>query len=369
MYKNKKVPKVGIITWHYYPNFGSALQAYALQKYINNNGGNATLINYVNGERAHLWRIRLLLSYIDKILPHFLTTKLHYKFLAFEATYFKESPQISTRKGIEKIANHFDTFICGSDQIWAPNVFNDIYFLSFVPQNKKRYSYAASIGLSQIPNNLKPTYRKLLSNFDKISVREEQGQDLLKSEFNMDAEVVLDPTLLLTSTEWIRLAKFPKNREKYILCYFLGKNESHRKLVEELAQQTKLKIICLSRFSIDNRPTFTTDTDAGPQEFIGYINNAEYIVTDSFHGVCFSINLKKNFYVVKRFTEKDPINQNSRIINILNITNLKDRLIDHLPKTLESIDYDVCERALNKQRKRSHEFLAKIAKLSKWEKI
>lgn len=350
--------RIGIITWHYYPNFGSALQAYALHTYINNRGGDAMLINYVRGKKPTFYKLRLCLSHFDRLIPRFLSKKIHYRFLSFERDFFKETRIVSTKQDLSLLTQDFDVFICGSDQIWAPNVFDETYMLSFVPSGKKKISYAASIGLPTIPNEVKAIYKKLLSNFDAISVREQQGQELLKKEFNIDSVVVLDPTLLITNDQWKRIAIYPTHPPKYILCYFLGKNEEHRLLAEQFAKKLQLKIICLSRYSIDKRSTFITDVDAGPREFIGYIQNAEYIITDSFHGLCFSINLNKDFYVVNRFSSSDPINQNSRIENILRVLDLKGRLIESLPTNIESIDYDKVNKLLAENRMYSYQFLS-----------
>lgn len=348
--------KIGIITWHNYPNFGSALQAFALHHFINENGGEAELINYVPGKQPALYRIRIFLSLFDKIIPRIISRKLHYRFLAFERKYFKETAIIRTMIGLKRMNSLFDCFICGSDQIWAPNVFNEVYMLSFVEDDKKKISYAASIGIPLIPEEIKVLYKSLLSRFQKISVREKQGRDLLFKEFGITSKVVLDPTLLIKAEDWRRLAKYPST-QKYLLCYFLGKNEEHRILVERIAQTKNLKIICLSRLSMDKRPTFITDDDAGPREFIGYIDSADIVVTDSFHGLCFSINLEKDFYVVRRFKENDVINQNSRILNILNMVGLEQRLIDDSDAILPPIDYQTVKGKLEKLRCDSASFL------------
>lgn len=351
---------IGVITWHNYPNFGSALQAYALHTYINNLGKNAILINYVPNSLPKYWKLRLFLSFFDFIIPKSLSRKLHYRFLAFEHKYFKETSLITSKPGLKDVVNKFDTFICGSDQIWAPNVFDETYMLSFVPDGKKKYSYAASIGLSVIPKSLREKYKFLLSRFDGIAVREQQGADLLKQIFDIKAKVVLDPTFLIDANSWCSISKKPNIKEKYILCYFLGKTEKHRKIVEIISNQTGYKVICLSRFPIDFRPTFTTETDAGPREFLGLVANASLVVTDSFHGLCFSINLNRDFYIVNRFTNNDPINQNSRIQNILGKMDLQDRLINEAPSKITSIDYIPVNERLQKERDYSVEYLRSI---------
>lgn len=358
-----KSRRIGIITWHYFPNFGSALQAYALHTYINKIGGNAQLINYVPGKQPALWRVRLFCSYFDKYIPQKISSRIHYRFLAFEHKFFKETKLCTKKSDLKEIVPNFDIFICGSDQIWAPNEFDDVYMLSFVPDSKEKYSYAASIGLLNIPEYLRSTYKYYLSKFNEITVREKQGADLLRNQLGLKSTVVLDPTFLLNANDWSKIAIRKRNIiSKYILCYFLGKTEEHRILVEKISCRMKLPVISISRYAMDIRPGFTTDTDAGPMEFLGYIKNAEIVVTDSFHGLCLSINMSKNVYVVERFAENCEINQNSRIYNILDILNMNDRLIRDMPMNIENIDYVQVQEKLSNERKKAYEFISSIVK-------
>lgn len=357
------IKKTAIITWHHYPNFGSALQAYALHHYINSHGGDATLINYRKGGYPSLYRFRRYVGLFDKFIPKVISDKLHYRFIRFEAEEFKQTRLIIDEISLNSLNSEFSTFICGSDQIWAPNVLHEPYLLSFVNDNKERYSYAASIGLSILPREKIEIYSKHLSRFNAISVREEHGAALLKSVFNLDATVVLDPTLLLDKNEWDKLSGKQFRNESYLFCYFLGENELHRKLVEDCAKKMGIKVICASRFPMDVRPSFTTDKDVGPREFLGYIECAELVVTDSFHGLCFSINFNKNFYVVERFVSGDPINQNSRIYNILSKLNLMDRLISAIPEKIQNINYEEVNKELELLRSSSKRFLHNVCEV------
>ena len=350
--------RIGIITWHNYPNVGSALQAYALHSYINKHNGDALIINYSIFGKPSFWWLRLIISRFDRFVPKSIAKRLHYRFLSFESKFFKETKLYTTVEQLVEQNKRFDTFVCGSDQIWAPNVFNEVYMLSFVNDEKKKVSYAASIGLPYIPNELIEKYRTLLGRFDCISVREQQGADLLNALFGIECSVVLDPTLLLTKKDWSVMDRKKKIcNHKYVLCYFLGEQEEHRKIVENFAKMQGLKIVCISRFGIDIRPEFITDTDVGPLEFINYVRNADFVFTDSFHGVCFSINLNRNFYVMKRFAENSPINQNSRIENILSLLELEDRLICSVPEDINMINYKVVNKVLETLRLKSHQFL------------
>ena len=354
--------RTGIITWHNYPNFGSALQTYALQHFINLKGGDATVINYVPFFKPKLGELRYLLSKADPFIPHKISVKLNYRFIEFEKDFIPETESIVSSKGLKDLNNRFDNFVCGSDQIWAPNCFNENYFLSFVDDKKNKVSYAASIGLPYIPDYLKNQYRFLLSRFNHISLREQQGLTLIEELFGINGNLVLDPTLLIKKDDWLSIEKQYKGVDgKYILCYFLGVNEEHRQYAIKVSKKYNYKIICLSKHQNDYREEFNTISDAGPMEFINLINNAEVVLTDSFHGVCFSINLEKPFHCFERFKFDDKVNQNSRIYNILTLLDLNDRLKRDFQEIEEIMLYDInkVNLKLSHLRTVSEEFLKK----------
>ena len=330
---------VGLITWHYYLNYGSALQAYALQTIIQKLGYTCEFINY----RKKKFRksnlkilIKYIISHISIVLPRKKREKYSFKFSRFEYTFLKQRKLIYNAKNIKKCNHKYKIFICGSDQIWAPNVFDPIYFLSFVNPDKPKIAYAPSIGLDKIPNELQDKYRNLLRRFDSLSVREEKGAELIYKICNLKAEVVLDPTFLLEKKEWEEILMEPKIEEDYIFVYFLSENKAHEEAVKKLALILGYKIVTVSHSKLNKKMVDYVDNDAGPREFLGYIKNAKLIITDSFHGTIFSIIFKKNFYVFERFSPNDKISQNSRIYNILDKMNLNSRLI-HYGSSIDEI--------------------------------
>jgi hypothetical protein len=242
-----------------------------------------------------------------------------------------------------------------------------LYYLTFIDA-KKRIAYAPSIGCSYIPPDCIGSFKRYVNEISFLSVREEQGATLIKEIVGRDAEVVLDPSLLLTDAQWkaesqMALQACPK--EEYILCYFLRDNPQYTRCAYELSELTgyaitaiepvsRKKYACLQGFRIEA---------PGPFEFVQLVNNASYILTDSFHGVAFSINLGKQFGVFKRFDDADPLSENSRIHNILDRTHLGSRLVT--PDTLtgffveEHIDYDLVRPLLDMERERSLAYLEK----------
>ena len=192
MADNQEKPKVGILTWHYYSNVGSNLQAWAMQRVLGNMGFNPQFINYrkreFDGDRFPKGAVKAVIDSLP-FGPHFNTWR-------FQHDKLRQTRKTYDSADAASICDGFDVVVCGSDQIWAPNVFDPVYMLDGVSSSVRKVSYAASIGIPMIPENLKSGYKKLLSRFDAVGVREEQGRRLLE-ELGIQATTVLDPTLLL----------------------------------------------------------------------------------------------------------------------------------------------------------------------------
>ena len=153
---------VGILTWHYYSNVGSALQAYALHTYIKKLGYSCEFVNYRKFvDKGILYKIvRNVCTKITNIFPKLLPETYRFRTYAFRKKYFEESKLIKTEQELEILNDEYKCFVCGSDQIWAPNVLDEVYLLPFVRPEKYKFSYAASIGLNKIPENLKKIYKR-----------------------------------------------------------------------------------------------------------------------------------------------------------------------------------------------------------------
>lgn len=315
-------------------------------------------INYREFHRPKLEWPRALLCKIDRIVPRKLADKLNYYFPHFTKFYLRESKPIYSSSAMTGVAAKYDTVICGSDQIWAPNVFNPIYFLSFVNGDSRKISYAASIGLPQIPTDKRDAYKSLLGDFDAISVREEEGVALLAG-LGIAAQAVCDPTFLLSMDDYKRIST-PVNSmcAPYVYCYLLGKNRAHRVMARKIADSMKQKLVIYSRYDEDAEHADEHVKVSGPRDFIGRIAGATMVLTDSFHGIAFSIIFRKSFYAFERFAANDPINQNSRVYNVLRACGLQNRLIAALPESIQMIDYSMNEQEINRMITKSKDYLA-----------
>lgn len=355
--------KIAIITVYTNINYGSALQSYALQSIIKELGYQCENIKYIPKRKFSSRLISVIKDpsrIIGRLFPGGSIGRCK-RFRDFVNKHIDKSDHCYRSIDELKLTNElYDVFVCGSDQIWAPNLFNEVYYLSFVDNNYKKIAYAPSIGLPIIPNNLKSHMALLLRGIKYLSVREKQGADIIKELTGIDVPVVLDPTLLIRKNKWVSVASETKIKGEYILCYFLGGNIKHRELVEKYKQKTGYKIVVLPFSACDYSWGDITLKDVGPLEFVGLVNNARIIFTDSFHGALFSINLNRPFNVFMRFTEDHILCQNSRIVNILDMLGLSHRLVrdDALEiKNDSNIDYESVNKILETKRKHSADYL------------
>lgn len=333
--------KNAILTWYHYQNYGTALQAYALQKFLNSSMYETELIKYIpeyksQNEKKNIKKINIYINnrkkkYLNKIIK-----KKYYKNLENKSEKFKEflskinlTEEEYNKKNLKELNQVYDNFIVGSDQIWNPNNIDYTYFLDFVDENKKKIAYAPSFGVKQndypYQNN---KLKNLLNKFDYISVREEDGKDIIKKLINKSGNIVLDPTLLLEKKQWDEFVKVDMNKTKYILCYFLGEQKYYWKYVKNLQKETGLEIRIIPIQPEAYFKKGKIESEVGPMEFLDLIANAEIICTDSFHGTVFSVIFEKKFSVLKRFKDNDSKSQNSRICNLLKLIDLEGFFID-----------------------------------------
>lgn len=358
--KNKKV---GIITWHYYFNFGSALQAFALQKLILDLGYDVQIINYRKQLlQQSYWKsfIKLLLHYsIGLFSRRFFDKTSKVNAQVFQDTYLRQTKQFDVPEELEQVAKEYGCLVYGSDQIWAPNVYKSIYMGAYVPSGVRKISYAASIGLNDIPADLVPAYIQNLSSYSSISVREEEGHRLLKDKCGIHSTVVLDPTLMIDANTYYGMQKPVKGISgKFLYCYFLNKEHKYRDIVVEYAQRHGLQIIGSSENDKDSE-WMQRLSNIGADQFLWLINNSEAVFTDSYHGSIFSLLFHNKLWIFVRFNEDNPICQNSRIRQLQNYFEIEHRIISQNKKIDESIeiDYDDFESKLSELRKSSLAYL------------
>lgn len=322
-------------------NYGSILQAFALQRSLINMGIENEIVRYVPDliEKLKFFlscsaKMTILKDKIDnrkinkKVLSKVEQNNRYNKFKNFNEKYLKLTKKYTNQKQMFEMTNMYDYYFCGSDQIWNPCFFKECQFLNFVSNNRPKIAYAPSIGKSQLTKNEKSKMKPLLERFTAISVREEQGAKLLKSMLFKDIEVVCDPVFLLTKEEWEKFFDLKKQKDKYILCYFLGRNKKYYEMVKDFSKKIKLPIKTIPNNYYGYKLGSGVEKLVGPLEWLNLVYNAKYVFTDSFHATAFSLIFNKNFYTLKRFNDNNKKSQNTRIYNLLNIVDLKERIIE-----------------------------------------
>ncbi len=356
------VKKVAITTWWHYHNYGTALQATATYNVLKNLGYNPDIVNYIPSGKKYSTNPDADREHEEnwENYPRVVDERRDGKFDNFLQQHLTFTPKAQDDGEFAELSDRYDVFITGSDQIWAPRVFDERYFLDFVQDNRKKIAYAPSIGLPTIENEyVRGRMRELISQFAHVSVREEQGAETIKSELGLDAvEVMPDPTLLLDYNEWRKIIPKPKTtqKEKYILCYFWGENESAWKHATKIAKQTKLPIKIVPVLQKDEKYGEFIES-VGPEEFFNLIDDAEMVLTDSFHGAIFSIITRTPFYVFERFKQESGGSQNSRVYNLLKISGLESRLVRYDDKLREKYDsktdFSGARKAIKEQKERA----------------
>lgn len=349
--------KITAITFHRAQNFGSALQTYALSKTVSN----------LNDDI--MYQVLDISSDAQKELYSHYKKVNGFSDLVKNAVIFLNSKKITIRENKFKsflndnlvLTNDIeaDYFISGSDQIWNVRAkdFSDFYFLDFA-KNTKKISYAASFGPLKIDWDKydKEKYTKLLNDYSAISVREEGSRENIELLTGKSCDIHIDPTLLLTADEWRKVQSNANYKNgKYILLYCLEPSKKQLKIAKAISKKLNLPIVVL-RYNNKNDifNTFAKRYDAGPKDFLSYIDNAALVLTSSFHGTAFSLIYGKPFYVL------DNANDN-RISSILKITDMMDRNIEDISGinkvNLSAPDTKIINSALEAENRRSYEYL------------
>ena len=267
---------------------------------------------------------------------------------------------------ISELNGEFDYFVSGSDQVWNPNCALGVFLQDFVKDNKKKISYAASISRNNLSEYEQSIMIPLIKEFKSISVRELTGKKLLENCGIKNVSNVIDPTMLLTVEKWDKVIKKTKESKPYVFCYFFSDSKDYRESISDFCNKKGLKLLFIpyakQKYSTsDSKGKGIPVNEVGPSEFLGLIKNAEYIFTDSFHGLVFSIIFNKKFIVFERDKNNNSTSKNSRIYDLLRLFSLEKRLVNNKIDFTEIIDsyinYKEVEDILNNEREKSLEFL------------
>lgn len=357
--------RIKTITCHNVYNLGASLQAYALAAYLQGQGHEVQIIDYQPLYLRHyrlagvpnprydkpLLREAYQIAKFPGRLYGRLTSKRKKAFDRFTAKYLPLTPvTYPDAAALRAAPPEADLYIAGSDQIWNPlfpNGKDPTFFLDFVPSDKRRISYAASFAVEHLDKQDADRMKPWLERLDAVSVRESIGVSLL-AEMGVKGIQVVDPVFLLTKDAWEKIAVLPSMQD-YILVYDFDNSPTVKASAQAISNETGKKIVSLF-------PTDWADVvwaDAGPQEFLGAVQSAGIVLSNSFHATAFSLIFQKDFYVVNRTEDI-----NARMKDLVGDLGLADRLINTVPTEISSVDYANAEMLLEKKIAASKNYLA-----------
>ena len=351
------------ITVHVGTNFGSVLQSIATAKVIDSIGLIPLLVNYipdrVTYRRFFKKMFRGIVPFVKSIvfLPNFIRNNHIYS--SYLAKYCPMSEPIYDGDDFASKCPNADFYITGSDQVWNSKHnegFNDRYFYAQLPQEAIRISYASSIGETSLDKEHYAKIKKLLSNYRAISVREDSARQLIE-DMGLKAVHLLDPTFMLNKDEWQSYMSPRKISDDYILVYTPYNTLDKQAIFEAayaIAKEKNLKVVTFSWDWRGDKMADQTIRYANPGDFLSLMHYATYVITNSFHGTAFSINLNKQFSVFM------PSAFSTRISSIIELCGLQSRMVlakFSIEQSKEIIDYTTVNKVLDAEREKSIEFL------------
>lgn len=359
--------KVAVITRHAISNYGSLLQAIATQKIIEEQEHDCEIIDYVrtdeepqNWEKTTLsckdgWNGDPVKRTIYLAMREPEGIKAGKKFYEMQKRYLHLTKRYSSLSELENNPPQANIFMTGSDQVWGPvcnGTYDSAYFLPFVPKNKKKIAFAASMGKMKLTDSAEKMFSEYLSKYSAVAVREDAAAEYLRNQ-GLTCDTVLDPTLMLDGNTWRRFYKKDKqiSKGKYILVYQIHSNKELNVYSKEMSKRLGLPLVRVS-------PSFHQIARGGKfiylpdvTEFLSLIDHASFMMTDSFHGTAFAINFNTPF------AEVLPDNgTSSRNVSILNLTGLSDRIVTNHTELVQlesSVDFSNANKAVEKKREES----------------
>ncbi len=370
--------KIGLLSPYYSQNYGTVLQAFALAKAIRNLGSDCEYLQWRRCKPAIINRILFFIKHplfaLDlrrkkskrksDLSYNFLNLSDFQLILKKNKEFVDQFTPVSTQQyyldTLKNTSQYYDRFIVGSDQTWSPNDMYRFspYYLFFLGDDSKKFSYAASMGTLYLPQEYLSYISKRLAKFNKLSCRDEKNTRVLSNLLKRDVEHVVDPTLLLSRDEWKKYMQPVEMPTDYILCYRLGEKKCINDYAEFLGREKNIPV-----YYIETRPD-TYDSQnvlkgIGVREFLWLIDHCRYMVTDSYHGTIFSLNFAKN---VVSFDKRDGIMfDNGRIFDVLSSYNIAEHYFQEFKEFIPTdIDFASLNSALSERRHSSFSYLKDV---------
>ncbi len=367
--------KIGVITLHHNSNYGANLQAFATCKFVNDHYYNCEVVDYrlktqELKNNAISWvmlswnneKNKSLKRKIKLIIALSISFPNQYKRIRSFKRFRRKFLVLSDvcRNECDVANNGFDCLICGSDQVWNPDITEGIdpIFFCDIDGVKNKISYAASLGRDKYKEIDEQKAAALIKEIDYVSVREEKSIEYIKNISGKDVVGACDPVFLLSKEEYEKIAKPIKVKKRYLLLYSVIGNNEMLAVAKDFADKNDLVLveICQNK---KRGAKYIQLSGISPEEFLGAIKDAEYVITNSFHGTAFSLIFQKNFYAF------DNKARGSRITNILNKAGLENRIIENNIEKIVKIDYEQVDKNLKDYIASSKQFLLSALRAQK----
>ena len=369
--------KIALVVFPIHASHGCILQTYALYTRLKEMGHDVTIVNRLSTPINTIGSLRRALSNIKRRLNSSYSGPIFYRGLYPKAIMKNLQPFVDAHMGNDMVTIYsreeavtlasrqsFDAFVVGSDQVWRPKNVPDVchYYLDFVPMNSpvKRVAYAPSFGTGEWEYNEEQykICKKLIALFDAISVREDSGVELCKKYFGVDSKHVLDPTMLLSKADYLRVLEDKDIRKEKILSYYyLDESEEKMAFMNSIANSLGLKSHRVNTKTENRNAKLKERIAPSIEEWLGSFAKSEFVIVDSFHAMVFTILFNVPFIVVA-----NAARGMARFTSLLDLLGLSDRLVkdvtkDSLPLLTQHIDWERVNSTLDKERKCCLEFL------------
>ena len=336
---------IGTLTFHFAHNYGAMLQAYALLAYLKSRGKDVEIINYCPEKMTKAYALRQKGEKPFETMKNtyicYKRRKQYYLFESFKNEVITNGSAVLDCM-LPSFMERYDTIIVGSDQVWNTrmNMDDPNYFLQALGSNTNKIAYGVSIGVTRLSESLKDYLDRNIGEFNKVSFREKSAANLIKYYYHINASVVCDPVFLIDRCYWKKMMKMPASKlpSKFLLYYSLNDEDELINGTLMLAQEERIPIVAIH--PVCKRVKFADYNlrDVGPREFLGLVEKAQYICTNSYHGTAFSIIFKKSGLFCKNSMSADRLIDLMGLLNIQPIISRNDNYYDFSNQRYELLE-------------------------------
>lgn len=362
--------RLGTISYNIYCNFtnyGSALQTWALHQALKKLGQNPVLVDYCPdilrdkdplNPFKNMWdKDEESRRMVELTMP---AIKANYaKFNRFYHERFNRTKKSYTSENFNDVMDEVDSFVCGSDTIFCPDEFgfDDGYYANSSCMKENAIAYAASFGDPHFKEDDYEILNERIKNFKAIGLREQMMVSYIREHSNVPVQKVIDPTLLLTREDYDGIATDRLIDDSYILLYARRYNPAMEAYAEKLAAENGWKIVEISLRATNAEKGHMMFYEAGVEEFLSLVKHAEFVVTNSYHGMIMSLQYERDFAVFSR-EQCD-----TKIEEVLDMVGLRDRIMVRGDEKYRNIDYETVHAAILAESSKSLDFLNKELEL------